>query len=70
MKFDLQHRIPINTMARRGGPGYCYALNWVDPSSTDPGKQAKEEKDRIVLDPWGIHKMPKSLSRSQQGRES
>ena len=68
MKFGLQHRIPINTMARRGGAGYCYTLNWVDPLSTDLGKQAKEEQDQKVLDPWGIHEMPKILSRSQHSR--
>lgn len=68
MKFGLQHRIPINTMARRGGAGYCYTLNWIDPLSTDPGKQAKEEEYQKVLDPWGIHEMPKILLRNQHSR--
>ena len=58
--FPLQARIPINTMERRGGAGFCYALNWVDPLSTDPGKKLVEERDQCVMDPWGLHKMPKS----------
>ena len=70
MMFPLHTRIPINTMERRGGAGFCYAINWVDPISSDPGKKYKEEKLSQILDPWGIHEMPKSLDRRQQSRDS
>ena len=74
---SLNTRIPISTMKRRGGPGYCYTINWVDPSNTDEVKAAREERLDIQgenmthqYDPWGIHKIPKSLNRKPQGKES
>jgi hypothetical protein len=59
MKFPLHMRIPISTMERRGGAGYCYTLNWVDTTLLYQNGS----------DPWGIHEMPKSLNRKQQGKE-